>query len=100
MTTTMHISHQKVKLYTVETSISGAIARLNGTYGLATICSIHTIFWFVQGGGGVILVCLLLSENHQNFSHSRLPNLLPVLLDIGSSHERNTLIVHCNSLAS
>ena len=30
-------------------------------------------------------------QNHQNFSHSRLPNLLPVLLDIGNSHERNTL---------
>ena len=48
----MHISHQKVKLYTVETSISGAIARLHGTYGLATICSIHTIFLVRTGGGG------------------------------------------------
>ena len=45
----------------------------------------------------MILVCLLLQN--QNFSYSRLPNLLPVLLD-GSSHERNTLIVHCNSLTS
>ena len=46
----------------------------------------------------MILVCLLLQN--QYVSHSRLPNLLPVLLDIGSSHERNTLIVHCNNLAS
>ena len=52
MTTTMHISHQKVKLYTVETSVSGAIARLHGTHGLATICSIHTIFLVRTGGGG------------------------------------------------
>ena len=96
MTTTMHISHQKVKLYTVETSISGAIARLHGTHGLATICSIHTIF-LVRTGGGGILVCLLLSEPPKL---RRLPNLSTVLLDIGSSHERNTLIVHCNSLAS
>ena len=58
MTTTMHISHQKVKLYTVETSISGAIARLHGTHGLATICSIHTIFLVRTGGGGGDDSCL------------------------------------------
>ena len=53
MTTTMHISHQKVKLYTVVNySISRARAGSHGTYGLPTICSIHTIFLFVQGGGG------------------------------------------------
>ena len=98
MTTTMHISQQKVKLYTVETSISGAIARLHGTHGLATICSIHTIF-LGSYRRGVILVCLLLSEPPK-LLHRRLPNLSTVLLDIGSSHERNTLIVHCNSLAS
>ena len=84
----MHISHQKVKLYTVVNIVSGARARLHGTYGLATICSIHTIFWLV---GGWFLVRFLLQN--QYFSNSRLPNLLPVLLDIGNSHERNTLIV-------
>ena len=46
----------------------------------------------------MILVCLLLQN--QYFFHSRLPNLLPVLLDIGSSHKGNTLVVHCNSLAT
>ena len=45
------------------------------------------------GGGGDS--CLFAASESKLF-----PNLLPVLLDIGSSHERNTLIVHCNSLAS
>ena len=90
MTTTMHISHQKVKLYTVETSISGAIARLHGTYGLATF------FWFVQGGGGDS--CLFAAFRTTKTSPT--VGYLPVLLNIGSSHERNSLIVHCNSLTN
>ena len=55
-------------------------------------------FLVCRGGGGGGDSCLFAASD-QYFFHCRLPNLLPVLLNIGSSHERNTLIVYYNNLA-